>query len=84
MQISNAHDIPVVLPLHPRTSKILKKNLSAKIQNLIKTNENIHILPPVSYLDMIALERSAAMIMTDSGGVQKEAYFFKKFCVPTR
>jgi UDP-GlcNAc3NAcA epimerase len=81
MQISNAHDIPVVLPLHPRTSKILKKNLSAKIQNLIKTNENIHILPPVSYLDMIALERSAAMIMTDSGGVQKEAYFFKKPCI---
>ena len=68
----------VVLPLHPRTAKLMKANLDESLQKQISSCQNIQILPPISFLEMIALERHAQLIMTDSGGVQKEAYFFKK------
>lgn len=65
----------VVLPLHPRTRAILKKyNIPV----------NFKIVDPVGYLDMINLIAGAKTILTDSGGLQKEAYFFKKFCVTIR
>lgn len=68
----------IALPLHPRTAKSMKTILTESLQKQILNNPNIKFLPPVSYLEMIALERHAQLIMTDSGGVQKEAYFFKK------
>lgn len=68
----------IVLPLHPRTAKLLKTNLSNEKQALVFSSANIKLIPPVSFLEMIALERHAQLVMTDSGGVQKEAYFFKK------
>ena len=68
----------VVLPLHPRTAKLIKTNLSEDLQKQIFNSSNIKLIPPVSFLEMIALERHAQLVMTDSGGVQKEAYFFKK------
>ena len=68
----------IVLPLHPRTAKLLKTNLSNEKQALVFSSPNIKLIPPVSFLEMIALERHAQLVMTDSGGVQKEAYFFKK------
>ena len=68
----------VVLPLHPRTAKLMKTNLDESLQKQISSCQNIQILPPISFLEMIALERHAQLVMTDSGGVQKEAYFFKK------
>ena len=68
----------VVLPLHPRTAKRMKANLDESLQKQISSCQNIQILPPISFLEMIALERHAQLVMTDSGGVQKEAYFFKK------
>ena len=68
----------IVLPLHPRTAKLLKTNLSNEKQALVFSIPNIKLIPPVSFLEMIALERHAQLVMTDSGGVQKEAYFFKK------
>ena len=68
----------IVLPLHPRTAKLLKTNLSNEKQTLVFSSPNIKLIPPVSFLEMIALERHAQLVMTDSGGVQKEAYFFKK------
>ncbi len=68
----------VVLPLHPRTAKLMKANLDGSLQKQISSCQNIQIIPPVSFLEMIALERHAQLVMTDSGGVQKEAYFFKK------
>ena len=68
----------VVLPLHPRTAKLLKTHLAAKRQAQLFNSPDIKIIPPVSFLEMTALERNAQLIMTDSGGVQKEAYFFKK------
>lgn len=68
-------EIPVVLPLHPRTANILKQK---GIQSDIK------ILEPVGYLDMTMLTSNAAMVMTDSGGLQKEAFFFNRFCITLR
>lgn len=71
----------VVLPLHPRTSKLLNTNLEKDLYDKITNNKNIKILPPASFLDMIVLERHAQMVVTDSGGVQKEAFFFQKPCL---
>jgi UDP-GlcNAc3NAcA epimerase len=80
-KISSKDKIQIVLPLHPRTSKLLKQNLTEKLYNEITNNPLIKIIPPVSFLDMILLEKNAKMIITDSGGVQKEAFFFKKPCI---
>ena len=74
----------VVLPLHPRTAKLLNINLQEDLYNKITNNANIKILPPASFLDMIVLERHAQMVITDSGGVQKEAFFFQKPCLILR
>ena len=74
----------VVLPLHPRTSKLLNVNLEKSLFDKITNNPNIKILPPASFLDMIVLERHAHMVVTDSGGVQKEAFFFQKPCLILR
>ena len=74
----------VVLPLHPRTSKLLNINLEKDLFDKITNNKNIKILPPVSFFDMIVLERHAQMVVTDSGGVQKEAFFFQKPCLILR
>lgn len=74
----------IVLPLHPRTDKLLKTNLECSLQAQLSNNANIKLIPPVSFLEMIALERRANLVMTDSGGVQKEAYFFKKPCIILR
>lgn len=82
--LAEEHNIQMVIPLHPRTSKLLKKNLDSEIYKAISANERIKILPAVSYVDMIALEMNSKIILTDSGGVQKEAYFFKKPCITLR
>lgn len=74
----------IVLPLHPRTSKLLNTNLEKTLFDQITDNPNIKILPPASFLDMIVLERHAQMVITDSGGVQKEAFFFQKPCLILR
>ena len=79
-----SEECPVVLPLHPRTAKLLKINLTAEKQTQIFNSPNIKIIPPVSFLEIIALERHAQLVMTDSGCVQKEAYFFKKPCIILR
>jgi UDP-GlcNAc3NAcA epimerase len=67
--------LPVVLPIHPRTRKILA---GANI------NPSFDLLEPAGYFDMIQLLKHARLVMTDSGGMQKEAYFFKKFCITLR
>jgi UDP-GlcNAc3NAcA epimerase len=83
-QVSTERNIDIVLPLHPRTSKLLSKVLSPELYGKVSRNKAIHLVPPVSYLEMIALEKNASLILTDSGGVQKEAYFFKKPLVVAR
>ncbi len=69
---------PVVLPLHPRTEKIIGGC------HLFSRFRNIKFIEPVSYLDMLTLERNAKGILTDSGGVQKEACWFRVPCFTLR
>jgi len=68
-KISKQNNIPIALPLHPRTLKMLKTNLSDELYNSIDNNALVNIMPAVSFLDMIALEKHSKLIMTDSGGV---------------
>lgn len=70
--------VPVVVPIHPRTKSILQ-NIGFDLKNT-----KIKFLGPVGYLDMIQLIKRSSLIITDSGGLQKEAYFFKKNCVTLR
>ena len=74
----------IVLPLHPRTEKMLKINLDAALREQLFSSPDIQIVPPVSFLEMIALEKNARLVVTDSGGVQKESYFFQKPCIILR
>ncbi len=83
-KISIQNKVQVVIPLHPRTAKLLSQNLSSELYAAVQTSPFIKLLPPVSFLEMIALEKNASMVMTDSGGVQKEAFFFKKPCIILR
>ena len=78
LEIATNSKIPIVLPLHPRTAKLLGKNLNNNLYQQLQQEENILLIPPVSFLDMIMLESRCEMVFTDSGGVQKEAYFFEK------
>jgi UDP-GlcNAc3NAcA epimerase len=76
--------LKLVLPLHPRTKSKLEENLSQELFNQVKNSPDILILPPVGFLDIIALQKNAKLIVTDSGGLQKEAFFFKKPCLILR
>lgn len=77
-EISSVHETGVVLPLHPRTKKMLQQNLKKKTYQIVKENQRLILIPPASFFDMLMLEKNCKMVMTDSGGVQKEAYFFRK------
>ncbi|MGN6803462.1 MAG: non-hydrolyzing UDP-N-acetylglucosamine 2-epimerase [Ginsengibacter sp.] len=67
---------PTVFPVHPRTRK--------KIFDTATVSKNIQMIEPIGYLDFITLESSAKRIITDSGGIQKEAYILKKPCITLR
>lgn len=71
-----AKSTPIILPLHPRTKNIIKKG-SFDINNLT-------IVEPIGYLEMIYLIQRSKVVMTDSGGLQKEAFFFEKPCITLR
>lgn len=72
-ELSKTHQ--VILPLHPRTKKIIE-------QQQLQTH--FTCIEPIGYFDMIALLQNCALVITDSGGLQKEAFFFRKFCITTR
>ena len=72
----------IVFPAHPRTSKKIAALESSFSQGLAPGN--IKIIEPVGYLDMLVLEENARLILTDSGGMQKEAYFFGVPCITLR
>lgn len=81
-QAGEKYSRPVLLPLHPRTAQRIAADpeLAKRIPEL----KWLRIVPPVSFLDMLLLEQSAQLIFTDSGGVQKEAFFFQRPCVILR
>ena len=82
--IKLSEDKEIIIPLHPRTKKLLNVNLDSETYDTFINNNRIHITEPVSFLGMISLEKNASLVLTDSGGVQKEAYFFKKPCIIMR
>lgn len=71
-----AHELPVVFPMHPRT----RRRLSSEVLDL----PGLHILDPLGYIDFVALEASAAGVLTDSGGVQEETTFLRVPCFTLR
>lgn len=75
----NELDIPIIFPTHPRTKNILK-NAAVNLD----TFENVKFIEPVSYLDLIKLQLESKCIITDSGGIQKEAYWLHKKCITLR
>jgi UDP-GlcNAc3NAcA epimerase len=76
LELISVEICPVVLALHPRTRKVLETNGL--------TVEHINLIPPQPYLDLLLLEKRARMILTDSGGIQKEAYFAHVPCITLR
>lgn len=73
-----SRSLQVIMPLHPRTRKLLQARKG------INFASGVLLLPPVGYLEMLYLLKHCSMVLTDSGGLQKEAYFFKKPCITLR
>ncbi len=78
----NQLDYLVILPIHPRTRKVIEAHPT--LHDLLSSSCNIRCIEPVGYIDMVMLEKSAHRILTDSGGVQKEAYFHRVPCITLR
>lgn len=76
--------VHLVLPLHPRTRNLLKTNLSPAVYDRLSASPFVKVIPPASFFDIIVLEKNALIVMTDSGGVQKESFFFARPCVILR
>ena len=82
--ISMEYQLEILLPVHPRTSKLLEQNLDKDIYAQVRSNAGFRIVEPASFLEMVALEKHCRLVMTDSGGVQKEAFYFEKPCIILR
>ena len=74
-----SRSLPVILPLHPRTRQAI-----GRAEPAVAVSPQVRIVDPVGYLEMVALERNARVVATDSGGVQKEAYFHRVPCITLR
>jgi len=81
--LAEKNSMPMVMPLHPRTM-IALRNRAPELYAGLSEHPLIMIVPPVSFLEMILLEKKACMIITDSGGVQKESHFFSRPCIVLR
>lgn len=84
LTITEEESISLVLPLHPRTRNLLEKNLDTAVYEKLMNSPLVKIIPPASFFEIIILEKNARIVMTDSGGVQKEAFFFERPCVILR
>ena len=84
LQIQQISNQVLVLPLHPRTRKKMTELLEPAVAEELQDNSRIQVIDPAGFLDMISLESRCSMVITDSGGVQKEAFFFKKPCIILR
>lgn len=78
IDLSEKYQKIIIMPLHPRTAKVLEERLGEAMYKLVLNSNFIKIIPGVSFFEMITLEKNAELIITDSGGVQKEAYFLSK------
>jgi UDP-GlcNAc3NAcA epimerase len=83
IELAATNRISMIMPLHPRTI-IALRNHKPEIYESLSENQYTRIVRPVSFLEMILLERKAGMIITDSGGVQKESHFFARPCIVLR
>jgi UDP-GlcNAc3NAcA epimerase len=81
--LAEEHSIKFIMPLHPRTTNALNTRMEPFYNDLLKC-QYIKIIPPVSFLEMTLLEKTSRIIITDSGGVQKESHFFRKPCLVLR
>ncbi len=84
LDLHRRHGLAFVLPVHPRTRKMMDGLLEPSLRQALEGSPGFHLVPPAGFLDMIALESNARLVITDSGGVQKEAYFFGRPCVILR
>jgi len=84
LDLVEKQQICIVFPIHPRTLKALQTHLNTEEFELFSNHPLIKIIKPASFLEMISLEMNCEMVITDSGGVQKEAYFFEKPCLILR
>lgn len=84
LEIRESSGLKIVLPIHPRTKSKLEEQLPADLYASLTADPGFMIIPPAGFLDIIALEKNAKMIITDSGGLQKEAFFFQKPCIILR
>ncbi|MEZ4935983.1 MAG: UDP-N-acetylglucosamine 2-epimerase (non-hydrolyzing) [Crocinitomicaceae bacterium] len=84
LEIAESNRLQVVLPIHPRTQKCFDQWVESKLKDHIRSSAFFKMIPPVSFLEMILLENHCRMIVTDSGGVQKEAFFLNKPCIVLR
>lgn len=84
LEIQKRSGLTIVLPIHPRTRSKMKDQLSSGLLKEIENTPFFKIIDPAGFLDIIALEKNARMIITDSGGLQKEAFFFEKPCIILR
>lgn len=84
LRFSQENKKQIVFPIHPRTRKSLRKVLNEEEYSQFMNHEFLKVIPPVSFLEMITLELNSELVVTDSGGVQKEAYFFEKPCLILR
>lgn len=84
LRIQKESKLEIILPIHPRTKKKMEELLSDELLAQMTASNGFKIIPPAGFLDIISLEKNARMIITDSGGLQKEAFFFQKPCVILR
>lgn len=84
IDLAEKDEIALVLPLHPRTRNLLSSNLASEVFERLTHSAFVKIIPPASFFDIIVLEKNARIVMTDSGGVQKESFFFERPCVILR
>lgn len=81
--LGESSSMMMIMPFHPRTINILKSRVTGFFAEF-SSSEFVKIIPPVSFLEMTLLEKHCRLIITDSGGVQKESHFFRKPCIVLR
>lgn len=84
MKLAESAETRLLIPLHPRTRQMLEKEEHRQLKHQIEHHPLVHLLSPVSYFETLLLLQHTRLVVTDSGGLQKESYFFRKPCVILR